>query len=33
MAHIRKPLAAVVLLNTAAFAVEAAAGRRAHSLW
>jgi len=32
MAHIRKPLAAAALLNTAVFAIEAAAGSRAHSL-
>ena len=32
MAHIRKPLAAAALLNTAVFAIEAIAGTRAHSL-
>jgi Co/Zn/Cd efflux system component len=32
MAHIRKPLALAVLLNTAVFATEAIAGRRASSL-
>src|SRR6266850_7955669 len=32
MAHIRKPLAAAALLNTAVFAIEAVAGSRAHSL-
>jgi cobalt-zinc-cadmium efflux system protein len=32
MAHIRKPLAAAVALNTAVFAAEAAAGAHAHSL-
>jgi cobalt-zinc-cadmium efflux system protein len=32
MAHIRKPLAAAALLNTAVFAAEAVAGSRAHSL-
>ncbi len=32
MAHIRKPLAAAALLNTAVFTIEAAAGARGHSL-
>ena len=32
MAHIRKPLAAAVVLNSAVFVVEAAAGTHAHSL-
>ena len=32
MAHIRRPLAAAAILNTAVFAVEAVAGARAHSL-
>src|SRR5258706_7351970 len=32
MAHIRKPLAAAALLNTAVFAIEAVAGTRAHSV-
>jgi Co/Zn/Cd efflux system component len=32
MAHIRKPLAAAALLNTAVFTIEAAAGTRGHSL-
>ena len=32
MAHIRKPLAAAVVLNTAVFAIEAVAGAHARSL-